>query len=140
MRSSAGLGDTVENVLTFLGVHQLIQYVAIKLKVSCGCERRRRFLNYHWRYRKSIMELEEYEYLKTYFAREGSKMPKNNTEARHLYGIYVDITGQKYRKPPCLCGSSGARWGQIIETLKTEYAKGTTEVGPTDAGRDHEAE
>lgn len=42
---SRGLGDTIEKITTITGVKKVVDFVAEKLDVDCGCQARKEALN-----------------------------------------------------------------------------------------------
>lgn len=81
---TTGLGDTVEKVLSAVGIDKAVKFIAGE---DCGCTDRREVLNSIFPYEKPNCLLEEeYQYLSKYF----SKKPNTITVDRQkkLVGIY----------------------------------------------------
>jgi hypothetical protein len=72
-KSSNGIGDTVEKVLKATGIDKVAKFV---LGEDCGCEERKKTLNYLFPYRKpECLTEDEFNYLDKFIKEDKNEVP-----------------------------------------------------------------
>lgn len=94
---STGLGDTVEKVLSAVGIDKAIKFIAGE---DCGCSDRREILNKVFPYQKPNCLLEyEYNYLSKYFA--SKKNTIDVATQKELVDIYNRVFNDNANTTSC---------------------------------------
>lgn len=94
---STGIGDTVEKVLSAVGIDRAVKFIAGE---DCGCSGRREILNKIFPYQKPNCLLEdEYKYLSEYFT--SNKNSISVEKQKELVDIYNRVFNDKANTTSC---------------------------------------
>ena len=89
---SEGLGDTVEKILKKTGVKKMVDLFMDGK--DCGCEKRKNFLNEHFRYKAECLVKSESDYLIEYNKRHDPKRFED-TDIKRIIDIHARVFGKR---------------------------------------------
>lgn len=114
VKSSTGLGDTIEKITTTTGIKSVVDKLSDIFDFDCGCEERKNMLNRLFPYRKiECLTKDEFDYLDKF---DFSSIELAPITQKELLLIYNRVFNQKHQASSCrVC------WVNILHALKTLY-------------------
>jgi|SRR5210317_868 len=116
--SSEGVGDTVEKVTKATGIKKVVEFIAGE---DCGCDDRKKQLNYLFPYNKpNCFTEEEFDYLtELYSDKLWYRRSPDGNKVKEIYDIYNRVFNTADR--PSGCGSCVLNRMKKLERLYREY-------------------
>lgn len=113
-----GLGDAIAKVTEVTGIAKVVKTIS----KDCGCDERHEkansFLSIRTRAVKCIDDVEDFNYLKSFFSTKRSRI--NAIDQVRLIGIYNDVFGKNAMIPSCAtCSARG--FMKNVNKLKNYY-------------------
>lgn len=117
-KESEGLGDTIEKIAEVTGVKKIAEAFEKVTGQDCGCEKRKKYLNDKFRYKKvECMNKEEYDWFTKFLAVENRKKYHSN-ELYFFINMYARIFGVR----PSICRNCSGGY-KIVERMTEELKK-----------------